>query len=68
MAAPLFALAALWERFDLRRLLRGKGLRIGPLRLHSTQLISGLVFVVLGVLFLISDGTTLSGLPALPAS
>jgi cytochrome c biogenesis protein CcdA len=68
MAAPLFVLAASWDRFDLRRLLRGKGFRIGPLRLHTTRLVSGGVFIALGCLFLVSGGTTLSGLPAVPAT
>ncbi|MGW0484878.1 cytochrome c biogenesis CcdA family protein [Nonomuraea sp. NPDC003214] len=59
MAAPLLLLAALWERFDLgrRRWLRGRGLRVGRLRVHTTSLLSGLVFAGLGVLFLVSDGT-----------
>ncbi|MEU9984824.1 cytochrome c biogenesis CcdA family protein [Streptomyces sp. NPDC050856] len=60
MAVPLFLLALLWERYDLghRRWLRGRPLRLGPLALHSTSLLSGLFFVVLGTLFLVFDGTT----------
>ncbi len=59
MAAPLFVLAALWDRYDLghRRLLRGSMLRLGPIRVHSTSLISGVLFVIIGVLFLRFDGT-----------
>jgi cytochrome c biogenesis protein CcdA len=59
MAAPLFVLAALWDRFDLgrRRALRGRMLSVGPLELHSTSLISGLLLIVIGVLFLRFDGT-----------
>jgi cytochrome c biogenesis protein CcdA len=59
MAAPLFVLAALWDRFDLgrRRALRGKVLSVGPLNVHSTSLVSGLLLVVIGVLFLRFDGT-----------
>lgn len=59
MAVPLFVLALLWNRFDLgkRRWLRGRELRIGPLRTHSTALISGLVFVGVGLLFILSEGT-----------
>ncbi|WP_329519507.1 cytochrome c biogenesis CcdA family protein [Spirillospora sp. NBC_01491] len=70
MTAPLFVLAALWERYDLghRRWLRGRGVRLGPLRLHTTTLISGTVFAALGVLFLASGGTTLSVVPAPPSS
>ncbi|MEV6318096.1 cytochrome c biogenesis CcdA family protein [Streptomyces sp. NPDC051776] len=65
MAAPLFLFALLWERFDLggRRWLRGRPLRIGRLRLHTTSLASGLLFVVIGTVFLLYDGT--SALPGL---
>ncbi|MFK4596734.1 cytochrome c biogenesis CcdA family protein [Streptomyces pristinaespiralis] len=60
MAVPLFVLALLWERFDLgrRRWLRGRTLRAGRFELHTTSLLSGLFFVVLGTLFLVFDGTT----------
>lgn len=59
MAAPLFVLALLWDRLGLgrRKWLRGKAFRFGPLQLHSTMLISGLLFVAIGVLFLVFDGT-----------
>ncbi|MEO3805072.1 cytochrome c biogenesis CcdA family protein [Nonomuraea sp. B1E8] len=59
MAAPLLLMAALWRRYDLshRSWLRGRGIRLGRLRLHSTTLLSGLTFVALGVLFLAFDGT-----------
>lgn len=59
MAAPLFLLAALWDRFQLGRKawLRGRMLSLGPLRVHSTSLVSGLLFVGIGVLFLRFDGT-----------
>ncbi len=59
MAAPLFVLAGLWDRFQLgrRRWLRGRLLRLGPLEVHSTALVSGVLFVVIGVLFLRFDGT-----------
>ena len=65
MTVPLFVIAALWDTFDLgrRRWLRGRELRLGPLRVHSTTLVSGLLFLVIGVLFLVTDGTgTLGGL------
>ncbi|OEV02344.1 thiol-disulfide oxidoreductase [Streptomyces qinglanensis] len=66
MAVPLFVLALLWERFDLgrRRWLRGRELVVGGrFRLHTTSLLSGFFFVLLGVLFLAFDGA--SGLPGL---
>lgn len=60
MAVPLLLLALLWDRFDLgrRRWLRGRELRAGRLRLHTTTLLSGGFFVLLGTLFLVFDGTT----------
>lgn len=59
MTVPLFVLALLWERFDLgrRRWLRGREYRLGPLRLHTTTTVAGLVFVVIGVVFVAADGT-----------
>lgn len=59
MAAPLFVLAALWQRFDLgrRRWLRGRTFHLGPLPLHTTSTLSGLLFVAVGALFLLTDGT-----------
>jgi cytochrome c biogenesis protein CcdA len=68
MAAPLFVMALLWDRLDLgrRRWLRGRGISLGSLRLHTTNLLSGLMFVAIGVLFIVSEGTT--GLEGLYAS
>ncbi len=59
MAAPLFVLAALWDRFDLgqRGFLRGRMVQVGPVRVHTTSLVSGVLFIVIGVLFLLFDGT-----------
>jgi hypothetical protein len=69
MAGPLFLLAMGWDRFDLgsRGWLRGRELTLGPLRLHSTSLVSGLLFVGVGVLFLTTGGTT-SGVPGMPST
>jgi cytochrome c biogenesis protein CcdA len=65
MAAPLFLLALFWDRLDLgdRRWLRGREISIGRLRLHTTNLVSGAMFVLLGTLFIAYEGTSaLSGL------
>lgn len=65
MAAPLFFMALLWDRFDLghRRWLRGREVSLGPLRLHTTNLISGVMFILLGLAFIFYQGTSaLSGL------
>ena len=68
MAAPLFLLALLWDRFDLghRRWLRGREVSLVSLRFHTTSLLSGLMFVVVGILFIAFEGT--SGLEGLYAS
>ncbi len=59
MAAPLFVLSYAWDRFDLsrRRWVRGRPVRWGPVRTHSTSLVSGALFVAIGVLFLRYQGT-----------
>lgn len=59
MALPLFLLALAWDRFDLgrRRWLRGRMLTLGPLQVHSTTLVSGVLLIVIGLLFLRFDGT-----------
>jgi cytochrome c biogenesis protein CcdA len=69
MAGPLFLLALGWDRFDLgrRRWLRGRTWHLGRLRLHSTSLVSGALFVVVGVLFLRTGGTG-GGLPGMAGS
>jgi cytochrome c biogenesis protein CcdA len=68
MAAPLFLMALLWDHLDLghRRWLRGREVSLGTLRFHTTNLISGLMFVAIGVLFIAFEGT--SGLEGLYAS
>lgn len=70
MAAPMFVLAALWQRFDLdrRRWLRGRAFTVGRLDLHTNSLISGLLFVLIGVLFLVFNGTATLGLLGLAPS
>lgn len=67
MAAPLFLMALLWERFDLgkRRWLRGREVGVGRLRFHTTNLVSGIMFILLGVVFIAYEGTSaLTGLYA----
>lgn len=59
MAAPLFVLALGWERLGVgrRRWLRGTPITVGRLELHTTSLISGILFIAVGALFLLFDGT-----------
>lgn len=59
MTVPLAVLATLWDRFDLghRKWLRGRAIRVGPIHTHTTSLISGTLFIGIGVLFLLTAGT-----------
>lgn len=59
MTVPMFAMALLWDRFDLgkRRWLRGRTLNLGPVRTHTTSVIAGLLFIIMGAVFLRYDGT-----------
>jgi cytochrome c biogenesis protein CcdA len=61
MVVPLFALAAVWDRYSLgrRRWLRGGGIRLGRVSLHTTNLVAGGLFVLLGVSFIASQGGAL---------
>ncbi len=62
---PLFIIASLWDTTGIGKAkwLRGWGVRIGPLAVHSTNLIAGTVFVLLGLSFIFLDGTNaLSGI------
>lgn len=64
MAAPLFVLALLWDRLDLRDRpwLRGREIPLGALRVHTTNLVSGAMFILVGALFIAYEGTSaLSG-------
>ena len=66
MAAPLFLLAGVWERFELsqRGWLRGRALELGRLELHTTSLVTGGLFVGIGAWLITSGGAvTLPGLP-----
>ena len=70
MAAPLFVLALVWDRFDIgaNSWLRGRPVRIGPLTTHTTSLVSGLLFIGVGLLFLLTEGTAnLGGLTGVDA-
>ncbi|CAL9522934.1 Thiol:disulfide interchange protein DsbD [Streptomyces sp. enrichment culture] len=64
MAVPMFMLALLWDRFDLgrKRWLRGRVFRVGPVALHGTSVVGGVLFIALGAAFLAFDGT--SALPS----
>lgn len=63
MAAPLFALALVWDRWRIgeRRWLRGRPIRLGPIRTHTTSLVTGGLFAAIGVLFVATAGTASLG-------
>ena len=58
--APLFLLAMFWDRLKIgeRKWVRGRGFQIGPISVHSTQLIAGVVFILLGISFILFQGTS----------
>ena len=61
---PLFIIASLWDSTGIGKAkwLRGWGVKIGPYAIHSTNLIAGTVFLLLGLSFIFLDGTNaLSG-------
>ena len=67
MAAPLFLMALLWDRLDLghRRWLRGREITLGRVSFHTMNLVSGLMFIAIGVMFIYFEGTSaLEGLYA----
>jgi hypothetical protein len=60
MTAPMFVLALAWDRLDLgrRRWLRGRPVTLGRLRIPPpATLLSGALFIAIGALFLVYDGT-----------
>ena len=65
---PIIGLAALWRRYGRGRFfwLRGRMWSLGAggrIRVHSNRVIGGLLFIVVGIVFLVTDG--LSGMPEL---
>lgn len=58
MVVPMMLLAALWNRLGgrARDLLRGRGVTVGGRRLHTTNLLAGLLIIALGTLFWRTNG------------
>ncbi len=56
---PLFLLAAVWDRARIgeKRWIRGWGVKVGPLSVHSTNLVAGVMFILLGLSFILLRGT-----------
>lgn len=63
MAAPLFVLALVWERLGMSgsRFLRGQEFRVFGFTFHTTNVVSGLIFIALGVAFIAYEGTSALG-------
>lgn len=63
MVVPVLVLSVLWQRFDLgrRRWLAPRPIEVGPIRTTVTSLVSGAVFVGLGVLLMLTGGTASLG-------
>ena len=61
LIAPLFVLALAWDHYDFGHAgwLRGGPVRLGKVTLHSTNLVAGSLFVVLGTSFIASQGGSL---------
>jgi len=56
---PLFILAMAWDRLGLgsKKLIRGWGFEFGPIKIHSSNLFAGIMFIVLGIVFIALQGT-----------
>ena len=61
MGVPLFVMAAAWDRYHLgqRRWLRGRALHVAGFSVHSTNVLAGGLFVLLGAGFIASQGGAL---------
>ncbi|MGO4958150.1 cytochrome c biogenesis protein CcdA [Luteococcus sp. Sow4_B9] len=58
MALPLMVISLLWERFRLgeKQWLKPRPVRLGPVNTTLSQLLSGLIFVALGLFLLVTGG------------
>lgn len=56
MVAPLTLLAVTWDRAGVRNVLRGREFAIGGKRFHSTSVLTGLLLITVGVLFVLTNG------------
>lgn len=56
---PLFILAFFYDKYNFgkSRFVRGKDVKISRWHVHSTKLISGLLFIVIGLVFIFFEGT-----------
>lgn len=63
MSVPLFVLALLWDSLPERvmRGLRGRTVQLGSFQLNTMNVIAGLFFIALGVLYIATQGTSTLG-------
>ncbi len=61
MVVPLVLLALVWERFKLGERLKPKPVKLGPFTTSVIGLVSGALFVAVGLLFLLTDATSALG-------
>lgn len=57
MVVPLLVLALLWDRFSLGERLKPREVRWGPVTTTVWGLVAGVLFIALGLLFLLTDAT-----------
>lgn len=61
MVVPLIVLAWVWDSTKVSERLRPRPLTIGPVTTSVWGLVSGILFIILGVLFLTTDATSALG-------
>ncbi len=61
MVVPLIVLALVWDSASLGEKLRPRPLKIGPITTSVWGLVSGVLFIILGILFLTTDATSSLG-------
>src|SRR3989344_7919069 len=56
---PLFILAFFYDKYNFKnsRIVKGREVAIGRWEIHSTKLISGLLFIIIGLVFIFFEGT-----------
>lgn len=61
MVVPLIVLAWVWDSTKLSERLRPRALSIGPITTSVWGLVSGVLFIILGILFITTDATSALG-------
>lgn len=61
MIAPLLILVMVWHRTGIRRTARGRTFRVAGRDFHTTSLLTGVLLIVVGIVFITTNG--LVGLP-----